>query len=151
MSPRGAALARCRRSRSAAGADAEEAFALLLAVVADVDAGFDLLRHDTLERGRPASASSAASTASPRVAPRVEPVSAGGRGRLPVCVVSIRSALRRIGFLPRTATLPRRAAWTNPPAIRHGRGAFEGVVDDADARSTVPAGGNRWISKSPIS
>ncbi len=75
----------------------DERVALLLAVVADVDAGFDLLRDDVLHRG----AACAVQALSHRPARRAHAAHRGasapsGRGRLPVCVVRIRFSLRRI-------------------------------------------------------
>ena len=75
----------------------EECLALLLAVVADVDAGGDLLRHDIAHRRL---ADAVQFRRIDRLAARaadVERVSAGGRGRLPVWVVRMRSWLRSIG------------------------------------------------------
>ncbi len=77
----------------------EEAAARLLAVVADVDAGVELARDTGRVAARAAAASSPGSTGSPRLFRTNIAFSASGRGRLPACVVRIRSSLRFMGGL----------------------------------------------------
>ena len=74
----------------------EEAFALLLAVVADVDAGLDLLRHDLAQRVAAGGVECGGVDRLAAARLRIELDQLGGRGRLPAWVVRIRSSLQRI-------------------------------------------------------
>ena len=78
-------------------ADVEKkAFALLLAVVADIDSGFGLLCDDPAQRLLPESLQFGRIDRFAARPANMQPGQLGGRGRLPVWVVRMRSSLRRI-------------------------------------------------------
>src|SRR5262249_3471377 len=74
----------------------EERIVLLLAVVADVHAGFRLARHDCPHRRKTGRRNRVGIDASARARRTKRPVKSSGRGKLPACVVRIRSELRRM-------------------------------------------------------